>query len=119
MKFGTCDGAAIYNLRTESMVEITKPIMQKSANRNYFTRWSHQGYVLDGYRSGDVARGKHILPMQERHRPVVVGIQGADCLIMVLLGIKIEIQYKRVTTCVMKPTCTAQARGVACFGRFG
>ena len=73
MKFGTCDGPAIYNLRTESTVEITKPIMQKSANRNYFTRWSHQGYVLDGYHPGDVAGGKHILPMQERHRPVAVG----------------------------------------------
>ena len=40
------------------MVEITKPIMQKSASRNYFTRWNnHQGYVLYGYHPDDVARG--------------------------------------------------------------
>ena len=91
--------------------------MQKSASRDYLTRWSHQGYVLDGCHPGDVARGSIYYLCSRGIGLWLWEIQGADCLVMVLLGIKIEIQCKQITTCVMIPTCAAQARGIACFGQ--
>ena len=91
--------------------------MQKSASRDYLTRWSYQRYVLDGCHPGDVARGSIYYLCRRGIGLWLWEIQGADCLVMVLLGIKIEIQCKQITTCVMIPTCAAQARGVAFFGQ--